>query len=214
MCLTLQHASSRLPQLPKDGFMNAKWSQCLVSAPEERENGSFRHNISFMVALLLLPCAAAPLQTPAWPSQGHSTQPAPLCLSQEPAEELKGPGFVFYLSSVTVESLPRGRDTWSSQQGGPSGLLWVLCPVLWKKAPQLQLTSFTFTLLPLGAIDMALRSVNDDSKCPFSASLMHSPCVLLLLRQHLMLTFCSLTTFCFVVDIWWHTCLLFACWHQ
>lgn len=46
--MLLQASWVVLKALPKEGFMNAKWSQSLVSAPEERKNGSFIHKIPFM----------------------------------------------------------------------------------------------------------------------------------------------------------------------
>lgn len=57
----------------------------------------------------------------------------------------------------------------------PLGYCGTRAPLCRRKTPQLRRTRSTFTPPPLGAIDEALGSLNDDSKCPFLASLMHSP---------------------------------------
>lgn len=51
-------------------------------------------------------------------------------------------------------------------------------------------------------------------KCPFSAALIHSPRILLLLRQSWTPTLCSLTPFRSAIRTRPHICSLFACQHQ
>lgn len=115
---------------------------------------SLRHNISFMAALLLLPRAQHRLRC-LLDLLKVTPRSSPRCLSQEPAELLKGPGFCFLWRLRHSGVLARGQRHLKFP-AGPSHLVrWASWPAPWKKGPQLWLTSSTVTPPPLGAVDSA-----------------------------------------------------------
>lgn len=145
--------------------MNAKWSQCLVSAPEERENRSFIYNISFMVHTV--PPAPVMLHTSdaslTFSRSLHSAGPlVPLPGTCRGAERTRF-CFLFLLSHSRV--LAQGQRHLKFPAGWSQLITVGLVPHSVERSPLPISHQLHSTPPPVGSKDVALGELEWGQKC-------------------------------------------------
>ena len=160
-----------------------------VSAPEEREKGSFIGSLSLMAVWLPLPqrCCSTSDARPTFSRSLHSA--GPLVPLPGTAKELKGPGFVFCFFRVTAESLPQGRDTEVPSWAGPAAAGGPV-PRPWKEPPHRNCVCPTLLAAPLRGpwtwswrgLDQGLNEGSQGRRGSASLSIPIAVFILLLLR--------------------------------